>query len=95
MGQGEGRQPADPKALMFPGQHVISQVDFLVDHGKLDLWILTCDHLRDSDYSYELQLCYRAERSGFNCEGNHQLTVRSSTSVFVSYYKESKKNSTM
>ena len=45
MGQGEGRQPADPEALVLPGQHVVGQVDFLVDHGELDLRVLTAHHL--------------------------------------------------
>lgn len=46
MGQSEGRQPADPEALVLPGQHVVSQVDFLVNHGELDLRVLTRYHLR-------------------------------------------------
>lgn len=46
MGQREGRQAADPEALVLPGQHVVGQVDFLVDHGELDLRVLTGGHLR-------------------------------------------------
>lgn len=49
MGQGEGRQPPDAEALVLPGQHVVGQVDFLVDHGELDLWVLTGNHLTGSD----------------------------------------------
>lgn len=49
MGQREGWQPADPEALMLPGQHVVCQVDFLVDHGELDLWVLTSNHLRGNE----------------------------------------------
>lgn len=49
MGQSEGRQPADPEALVLPGQHVVGQVDFLVDHGELDLWVLTTHHLAGSE----------------------------------------------
>lgn len=49
MGQGEGWQPSDPKALVLPGQHVVSQVDFLVEHGEPDLWVLTGNHLTGKD----------------------------------------------
>lgn len=49
VGQGEGRQTPDAKALVLPGQHVVGQVDFLVDHGELDLWVLTGHHLTGSD----------------------------------------------
>lgn len=45
MGQGEGWQPPDPEALVLPGQHVVGQVDFLVEHGELDLRVLTGNHL--------------------------------------------------
>lgn len=49
MGQSECWQSADSEALMLPGQHVIGQVDFLVDHGELDLWVLTRYHLRTEE----------------------------------------------
>lgn len=49
MGQGEGWQPPDPEALVLPGQHVVGQVDFLMDHGELDLWVLAGHHLTGSD----------------------------------------------
>lgn len=49
MGQGEGRQPSDPKALVLPGQHVVGQVDLLVEHGELDLRVLTGNHLAGGD----------------------------------------------
>lgn len=49
MGQSEGRQAADPEALMLPGQHVVGQVDFLVYHGELDLRVLTAHHLGGSE----------------------------------------------
>lgn len=45
MGQSEGWQPADPEALVLPGQHVVCQVDFLMNHRELDLGVLTGDHL--------------------------------------------------
>lgn len=49
VGQREGRQPADPEALVLPGQHVVRQVDFLVHHGELDLRVLTGNHLRGNE----------------------------------------------
>lgn len=49
MGQGEGWQPPDPEALVLPGQHVVGQVDFLMDHRELDLWVLAGHHLTGSD----------------------------------------------
>lgn len=45
MGQREGRQPADPEALVLPRQRVVCQVDLLVHHGELDLWVLAGCHL--------------------------------------------------
>lgn len=45
MGQGEGWQPPDPEALVLPGQHVVGQVDLLVEHGELHLRVLTGHHL--------------------------------------------------
>lgn len=61
VGQREGRQPADPEALVLPGQHVICQVDFLVDHRELDLWVLTRNHLRENDR--DISSGIRSERS--------------------------------
>lgn len=58
MGQREGRQPADPEALVFPGQHVVRQVDFLVDHRELDLGVLTGNHLRGNGKDRETILNY-------------------------------------
>lgn len=49
MGQGEGWQPTDAEALVLPGQHVVSQVDLFVEHGELDLRVLTGNHLTGSD----------------------------------------------
>lgn len=49
MGHGEGWQPPDPEALVLPGQHVVGQVDFLMDHRELDLWVLAGHHLTGSD----------------------------------------------
>ena len=46
VGQGEGGQPADGKALVFPGQHVLGQVDLLVHHGEPHLGELVGGHLR-------------------------------------------------
>lgn len=58
MGQSEGRQPADAKALVLPRQHVVCQVDFLMDHGELQLWVLTGGHLRERDRTGRvLQVC--------------------------------------
>lgn len=53
VGQREGRQAADPEALVLPGQHVVGQVDFLVDHGELHLGVLTGDHLGGNDDTNE------------------------------------------
>lgn len=47
MGQREGWQPADPEALVLPRQHVVRQVDLLVDHGELDLRVLAGHHLEE------------------------------------------------
>lgn len=56
MGQSEGRQPADPEALVLPGQHVVGQVDFLVNHGELYFRVLTCNHLgREKKQKYKLK----------------------------------------
>lgn len=49
MGQCEGWKPSDPEALVLPGQHVISQVDFLVEHGEFDFRVLTGNHLTGSE----------------------------------------------
>lgn len=49
MGHGEGWQPPDAEALVLPGQHVVGQVDFLMDHGELDLWVLAGHHLTGRD----------------------------------------------
>lgn len=49
VGQREGRKSAYPEAFVFPGQHVVCQVDFLMDHRELDLGVLTGHHLRGND----------------------------------------------
>lgn len=51
MGQSEGRQTPNTKALMFPGQHVVCKVNLFVDHGKLDIRVLTGNHLKETDVS--------------------------------------------
>ena len=43
--QGEGRQTAYTEALVFPGQILICQVDLLVDHLKLGVWVELSHHL--------------------------------------------------
>lgn len=58
MRQREGRQPADPEALVLPGQHVVRQVDFLVDHGELDLRVLTSNHLGGKERDRNIILNY-------------------------------------
>lgn len=49
MGQGESWKTPDPEAFVLPGQHVVSQVDLLVDHRELNLWVLTGNHLTGND----------------------------------------------
>lgn len=45
VGDCECWEPADGKSLMLPGQHILCQVDFLVNHRKAHLWELTGSHL--------------------------------------------------
>jgi len=47
MGDGECWQASDGKALVFPCQNVFSQVYLLVHHGKLHLWELAGNNLRE------------------------------------------------
>ncbi len=51
--QREGRQPTDPEALVLPGQHVVRKVDFLMDHGELDLRVLTRNNLKRNETRQE------------------------------------------
>lgn len=46
VGDGERRQAPDREPLVLPRQHVLSQVDLLVHHGKLHLWELAGNNLR-------------------------------------------------
>lgn len=43
---GERRQAPDREPLVLPRQHILSQVDLLVHHGKLHLWELAGNNLR-------------------------------------------------
>lgn len=73
VGQSEGGQAADPKTFVLPRQHVVSQVDFLVDHGELDLWILTRNHLGGRQKNVTSALGVRRKAIRLSCSKTHRV----------------------